>query len=158
DILEVRYHGKNIDQILDLSVDQAVEFFSSQKEPAAARVAESLTVLQRVGLGYVKLGQSCSTLSGGESQRIMLAQFLSNDLKNRRQGKLFIFDEPTTGLHFHDVKKLLDAFNALVDAGNTIVVVEHNTDVIKAADWIIELGPDSGDMGGEVVYTGTPAC
>ncbi|MBR4802537.1 MAG: excinuclease ABC subunit UvrA [Bacteroidales bacterium] len=156
DILEVRYHGKNIDQILDLSVDQAVEFFSSQKEPAAARVAESLTVLQRVGLGYVKLGQSCSTLSGGESQRIMLAQFLSNDLKNRRQGKLFIFDEPTTGLHFHDVRKLLDAFNALVDAGNTIIVVEHNTDVIKAADWVIDLGPDSGDNGGEVVFTGTP--
>lgn len=157
DILEVRYHGKNIDQILDMSVDQAVEFFSSQKEPAAAKVASGLGVLQRVGLGYVKLGQNCSTLSGGESQRIMLAQFLSSEMRNNSQGKLLIFDEPTTGLHFHDVKKLLDAFNALVDAGNTIIVVEHNTDVIKAADWIIDLGPDSGDNGGQVVFTGTPA-
>ena len=157
DILEVKYHGKNIDQVLDLSVDAAVEFFSGQKEPAAKKIAENLGVLQRVGLGYVKLGQSCSTLSGGESQRIMLAQFLSNDLRNRGKGKLFIFDEPTTGLHFHDVRKLLDAFRDLVDAGNSIIVVEHNTDVIKAADWVIDLGPDSGDNGGEVVFTGTPA-
>lgn len=156
DILEVRYHGKNIDQVLDMSVDAAVEFFSSQKEPAAKKVVEGLNILQRVGLGYVKLGQSCSTLSGGESQRVMLAQFLSKDLGNSRQGKVFIFDEPTTGLHFNDVKKLLDALNALVDAGNTVIVVEHNTDVIKAADWIIDLGPDSGDKGGEVVFTGTP--
>ena len=157
DVLEVRYHGKNIDQVLDMSVDAAAEFFSQQKEPAAKKVVEGLSILQRVGLGYVKLGQSCSTLSGGESQRVMLAQFLSKDLNNSsRQGKLFIFDEPTTGLHFNDVKKLLDAFNALVDAGNTIVVVEHNTDVIKAADWVIDLGPDSGDKGGEVVFTGTP--
>lgn len=160
DILEVRYHGKNIDQVLDMSVDSAVDFFSAQKETAAKRVVEGLNVLQRVGLGYVKLGQSCSTLSGGESQRVMLAQFLSRDIQGKgqgkSQGKLFIFDEPTTGLHFHDVKKLLDAFNALVDAGNTIIVVEHNTDVIKAADWIIDLGPDSGDKGGEVDFTGTP--
>ncbi|MBO7562184.1 MAG: excinuclease ABC subunit UvrA [Bacteroidales bacterium] len=156
DILEVRYHGKNIDQVLDMSVDAAVEFFSSQKEPAAKKVVEGLNILQRVGLGYVKLGQSCSTLSGGESQRVMLAQFLSKDLGNSRQDKVFIFDEPTTGLHFNDVKKLLDALNALVDAGNTVIVVEHNTDVIKAADWIIDLGPDSGDKGGEVVFTGTP--
>ena len=156
DILEVRYHGKNIDQVLDMSVDSAVDFFSAQKETAAKRVVEGLNVLQRVGLGYVKLGQSCSTLSGGESQRVMLAQFLSRDIQGKGQGKLFIFDEPTTGLHFHDVKKLLDAFNALVDAGNTIIVVEHNTDVIKAADWIIDLGPDSGDKGGEVDFTGTP--
>ena len=156
DILEVRYHGKNIDQVLDMSVDAAIEFFSSQKEAAAKKVAEGLGILQRVGLGYVKLGQSCSTLSGGESQRVMLAQFLSKDLNSGNQGKVFIFDEPTTGLHFNDVKKLLDAFNALVDAGNTIIVVEHNTDVIKAADWVIDLGPDSGDKGGEVVFTGTP--
>ena len=156
DILEVRYHGKNIDQILDMSVDEAVEFFSAQKESTAGKVAQSLGVLQRVGLGYVKLGQSCSTLSGGESQRVMLAQFLSNELKNSSMGKLLIFDEPTTGLHFHDVRKLLDAFNALVDAGNTIIVVEHNTDVIKAADWEIELGPDSGDRGGQIVFEGVP--
>ena len=139
-----------------MSVDAAIEFFSSQKEAAAKKVTEGLGILQRVGLGYVKLGQSCSTLSGGESQRVMLAQFLSKDLNSGNQGKVFIFDEPTTGLHFNDVKKLLDAFNALVDAGNTIIVVEHNTDVIKAADWVIDLGPDSGDKGGEVVFTGTP--
>lgn len=156
DILEVRYHGKNIDQILDMSVDEAVEFFSSQKESTARKVVQGLGVLQRVGLGYVKLGQSCSTLSGGESQRVMLAQFLSSELKNSSMGKLLIFDEPTTGLHFHDVRKLLDAFNALVDAGNTIIVVEHNTDVIKAADWEIELGPDSGDKGGQIVFAGVP--
>ena len=156
DILEVKYHGKNINQVLDMSVEEALEFFSAQKELAAKRVVTGLSLLERVGLGYVKLGQSCSTLSGGESQRVMLAQFLSKDMNNSRLGKLFIFDEPTTGLHFNDVRKLLDAFNALVDAGNTIVVVEHNTDVIKAADWIIDLGPDSGDKGGEVVFSGTP--
>ena len=155
DILEVRYHGKNIDQILDMSVDSAKAFFESKKEPAAKRVAASLEILQRVGLGYVKLGQSCSTLSGGESQRVMLAQFLSRDASSG--GKFFIFDEPTTGLHFNDVKKLLYAFDALVDAGNTILVVEHNTDVIRAADWVIDLGPGSGDKGGEVVFAGTPA-
>ena len=158
DILEVRYHGKNICQVLDMSVDTAVEFFGAQKEAAAKKVVEGLNILQRVGLGYVKLGQSSSTLSGGESQRVMLAQFLSKDMgASNRQGKFFIFDEPTTGLHFNDVKKLLDALNALVDAGNTIVVVEHNTDVIKAADWVIDLGPDSGNKGGEVVFTGTPS-
>ncbi len=156
DILEVKYHGKNINQVLDMSVEEALDFFSAQKELAAKRVVSGLSLLERVGLGYVKLGQSCSTLSGGESQRVMLAQFLSKDMNNSRQGKLFIFDEPTTGLHFHDVRKLLDAFNALVDAGNTIIVVEHNTDVIKAADWVIDLGPDSGDKGGEVVFSGTP--
>jgi excinuclease ABC subunit A len=159
DILEVKYHDKNINDVLNLSVDQAIEFFGVQKESVAQRVAEKLKVLQDVGLGYIQLGQSSSTLSGGESQRVMLAKFLSKDTASGLPGaggKLFIFDEPTTGLHFNDIGKLLQAFDALVDAGNTIIVVEHNTDVIKAADWIIDLGPDSGDKGGEVVFTGTP--
>ena len=159
DILEVRYHDKNINDVLNLSVDQAIEFFGEQKESVARRVAEKLKVLQDVGLGYIQLGQSSSTLSGGESQRVMLAKFLSKDTASGLPGaggKLFIFDEPTTGLHFNDIGRLLQAFDALVDAGNTIIVVEHNTDVIKAADWIIDLGPDSGDKGGEVVFTGTP--
>jgi excinuclease ABC subunit A len=159
DILEVKYHDKNINDVLNLSVDQAIEFFGAQKESVAQRVAEKLKVLQDVGLGYIQLGQSSSTLSGGESQRVMLAKFLSKDTASGLPGaggKLFIFDEPTTGLHFNDIGKLLHAFDALVDAGNTIIVVEHNTDVIKAADWIIDLGPDSGDKGGEVVFTGTP--
>lgn len=159
DILEVKYHDKNINDVLNLSVDQAIEFFGAQKESVAQRVAEKLKVLQDVGLGYIQLGQSSSTLSGGESQRVMLAKFLSKDTASGLPGaggKLFIFDEPTTGLHFNDIGKLLQAFDALVDAGNTIIVVEHNTDVIKAADWIIDLGPDSGDKGGEVVFTGTP--
>ncbi len=159
DILEVKYHDKNINDVLNLSVDQAIEFFGAQKESVAQRVAEKLKVLQDVGLGYIQLGQSSSTLSGGESQRVMLAKFLSKDTASGLPGaggKLFIFDEPTTGLHFNDIGRLLQAFDALVDAGNTIIVVEHNTDVIKAADWIIDLGPDSGDKGGEVVFTGTP--
>lgn len=159
DILEVKYQGKNINDVLNLSVDQAIEFFGTQKESIAQRVAEKLKVLQNVGLGYIQLGQSSSTLSGGESQRVMLAKFLSKDSASGApgaSGKLFIFDEPTTGLHFNDIKKLLEAFDALVDAGNSVIVVEHNTDVIKAADWIIDLGPDSGDNGGEVVFTGTP--
>lgn len=156
DILEVKYHGKNISEVLDMSVDEAVEFFGQRKETAAQKVVAGLNILQRVGLGYVKLGQSCSTLSGGESQRIMLAQFLSKAGSAEDGGRFFIFDEPTTGLHFNDIKKLLEAFDALVDAGNTVVVVEHNVDVIKSADWIIDLGPDSGDKGGEIVFTGTP--
>lgn len=157
DILEVRYHGKNISDVLDMSVDEAAEFFSKRKEAAAARVVSGLEILRRVGLGYVQLGQSCSTLSGGESQRVMLAQFLSKAGSAESGGRFFIFDEPTTGLHFNDIRKLLDAFDALVDAGNTVVVVEHNIDVIKSADWIIDLGPDSGDKGGEIVFTGTPS-
>ncbi len=157
DILEVRYHGKNISEILDMPVDEAFEFFGDKKEAAAKRVVEGLDILRRVGLGYVRLGQSCSTLSGGESQRLMLAQFLGRSGSAAAGGRLFIFDEPTTGLHFNDIKKLLEAFDALVDAGNTVVVVEHNIDVIKSADWIIDLGPDSGGNGGEIVFTGTPA-
>lgn len=158
DILEVRYQGKNINDVLNMSVEEAIEFFGSQKESTAKRVAQRLKILSDVGLGYVQLGQSSSTLSGGENQRIKLAQFLSMDSRQvtGKGSTLFIFDEPTTGLHFHDIKKLLKAFNALVDRGHTIVVVEHNTDIIKACDWVIDLGPDGGDMGGNICFTGTP--
>ena len=159
DILEVRYKGKNIDDILNMSVEEAVDFFSSQPEPAVKKIAERLQPLMDVGLSYIKLGQSSSTLSGGESQRIKLAYFLSmNDTmsRNRDQHILFIFDEPTTGLHFYDVEKLLKSFDALLSKGHSIVVVEHNPDVIKAADWVIDLGPEAGDGGGRVVFEGTP--
>lgn len=154
DILEVRYKDLNISDVLDLSVAQAVEFFGSQKETSAKRVADKLKPLQDVGLDYVKLGQSSSTLSGGESQRVKLAYFLAKE--NVNQHTLFIFDEPTTGLHFHDIRKLMTALNALVDRGNSVVLVEHNMDVIKSSDWVIDLGLEGGDMGGNLVFEGTP--
>ena len=159
DILEVRYKGVNIDDILNMSVDEAIAFFGSQDDPVAKRIAERLQPLVDVGLSYIKLGQSSSTLSGGESQRIKLAYFLSmNDTgsKVKNQKILFIFDEPTTGLHFYDVEKLLKSFDALLAKGHSIVVVEHNLDVIKAADWVIDLGPEAGDAGGNLVFAGTP--
>jgi len=159
DILEVRYKGMNIDDILNMSVEEAIAFFSSQDDPAAKRIAERLQPLVDVGLSYIKLGQSSSTLSGGESQRIKLAYFLSmNDTgsKVKNQKILFIFDEPTTGLHFYDVEKLLKSFDALLAKGHSIVVVEHNLDVIRAADWVIDLGPGAGDGGGNLVFAGTP--
>ena len=140
-----------------MSVDEAIEFFASQSEPEAKEIARKLGPLVDVGLGYIKLGQSSSTLSGGESQRIKLASFLSmSGNASRKEKILFIFDEPTTGLHFYDVEKLLKAFDALIRSGHTVVVVEHNLDVIRSADWIIDLGPDAGDRGGEVVFAGTP--
>ncbi len=159
EILEVRYKGLNIDDILNMSVEEAISFFSSQEDATAKRIAERLQPLVDVGLSYIKLGQSSSTLSGGESQRIKLAYFLSlNDAgtKSKQQKILFIFDEPTTGLHFYDVEKLLKSFDALLAKGHSIVVVEHNLDVIRAADWIIDLGPEAGDAGGELVFAGTP--
>ena len=155
EILEVKYKGKNIDDILDMSVEEAIAFFGAQKEDLAKQIALRLQPLVDVGLGYIKLGQSSSTLSGGESQRIKLAYFLSLS-DNSREKILFIFDEPTTGLHFYDVEKLLKAFDSLLAKGHTIVVVEHNPDVIRSADWVIDLGPDAGDAGGEVVFAGTP--
>ncbi len=155
DILEVKYQGRNISDILDMSVGEAIAFFSAQPEPIARRIAERLQPLSDVGLSYVRLGQSSSSLSGGESQRIKLASFLGKD-SPEKGSILFIFDEPTTGLHFHDVANLLAAFNALVDRGHSIVVVEHDLDVIRAADWVIDLGPDAGDQGGTVVFEGTP--
>ena len=158
DILEVRYKGKNIDDILDMSVEEAIAFFGSQEEAAAREVAARLQPLVDVGLSYIKLGQSSSTLSGGESQRIKLAYFLamSGEEGSRRGNILFLFDEPTTGLHFYDVEKLLKAFDVLLAKGHTVVVVEHNLDVIRNADWILDLGPDAGDRGGELVFAGTP--
>ena len=157
EVLEIRYRGRNIDDILDMSVDEAVEFFAAGPEDEAQHVAELLQPLQAVGLGYIKLGQSSSTLSGGESQRIKLAYFLSlSRSRSKSERILFIFDEPTTGLHFFDVEKLLQSFDALLSAGHSLVVVEHNLDVIRAADWVIDLGPDAGDAGGQVVYAGTP--
>jgi excinuclease ABC subunit A len=159
DILEVRYKGKNIDDILNMSVSEAISFFGSQEDPVAVRIAERLQPLVDVGLSYIKLGQSSSTLSGGESQRVKLAYFLSiNDVapRSKSQKILFIFDEPTTGLHFYDVEKLLKSFDALLAKGHSIIVVEHNLDVIKAADWVIDLGPEAGDEGGYLVYAGTP--
>ncbi len=148
-ILEIKYKGKNIYDILDLSVDEAVEFFNEEKE-----IAEKLQPLQDVGLGYIKLGQASSTLSGGEAQRVKLASFLARERDDRHL--LFIFDEPTTGLHFHDINILLKAINALVEKGHTVVIIEHNLEVIKTADWVIDLGPGGGDEGGHLVCQGTP--
>ena len=161
DILEVRYKGKNIDDILNMSVEEAIAFFDAQDDPTAKRIAERLQPLVDVGLSYIKLGQSSSTLSGGESQRVKLAYFLSmTDSATSRSAKqqriMFIFDEPTTGLHFYDVEKLLKSFDALLAKGHSIVVVEHNPDVIRSADWIIDLGPEAGDGGGSLVFAGTP--
>lgn len=160
DILEVRYQGKNIDDILSMSVEEAIEFFGTQSDPTAQRIATRLQVLVDVGLGYITLGQSSSTLSGGESQRIKLAYFMLMNAeqsgKAKEQKILFIFDEPTTGLHFYDVEKLLKSFDALLAKGHSIVVVEHNADVIRAADWVIDLGPEAGDGGGHIVFAGTP--
>jgi excinuclease ABC subunit A len=150
EVLEVTYKEKNIYDILELSVDEALEFFRDEKD-----ILHKIRPLSSVGLGYVKLGQSSDTLSGGEAQRVKLASFLG---KGKGQGHiLFIFDEPTTGLHFHDIKKLLSSFNALIEQGHSILVIEHNTDVIKSADWVIDLGPEAGDAGGNIVYTGTPS-
>ncbi len=155
DILEVKYQGKNISDVLDMRVEEAIAFFRAQPEPLARRIAERLQPLVDVGLSYLQLGQNSSSLSGGESQRIKLASFLGKDFE-AKGSILFIFDEPTTGLHFHDIEKLLAAFAALVDRGHSIVVVEHNLDVIRAADWVIDLGPDAGEAGGQVVFEGTP--
>jgi len=156
-VLDVRYREKNVDDILNMSVDEAIEFFGQGVEDEAREIASKLQALVDVGLGYIKLGQGSSTLSGGESQRIKLAYFLSLGDKEKKNGKiLFIFDEPTTGLHFYDVEKLLKSFDALLAQGHTILVVEHNPEVIKSADWIIELGPEAGINGGRLVFEGTP--
>ena len=156
EVLEVKYKDKSIHDLLEMSVDEAIEFFNASfgADKNAMDVAKKIQPLSDVGLGYVKLGQSSDTLSGGEAQRVKLASFLG---KGRTQGSiLFIFDEPTTGLHFHDIKKLLASFNALIEQGHTILVIEHNTDVIKSADWVIDLGPEAGDAGGNLVFAGKP--
>ena len=150
DILDVRYKGKNINDVLNMTVSEAIEFFGQYGNKT---ICERLQPLENVGLGYIKLGQSSSTLSGGENQRVKLAYFLGME---QQQHTLFIFDEPTTGLHFHDIKRLLAAFNALLERGHSIIVVEHNLDVIKCADHIIDLGPEGGNAGGSIVCEGTP--
>ena len=155
EILDIKYRGKTIHDTLEMSVDDAIEFFGEDKQNSTCRrIVERLQPLQDVGLGYIRLGQSSSTLSGGESQRVKLASFLSKD-NNTRQ-IMFIFDEPTTGLHFHDINRLLKAFNALIANGHTIVIVEHNMEVIKSADWVIDLGVEAGDKGGNIVFAGRP--
>ena len=155
EILDVKYRDKNIYDILNMSVDEALAFFGEDTSNATCRrIVERIRPLQQVGLGYVKLGQSSSTLSGGESQRVKLASFLTKERSNERI--MFIFDEPTTGLHFHDIGRLMSAFDALIERGHTVVVVEHNMDVIKCADWIVDLGPEAGKEGGEIVVCGTP--
>ncbi len=153
EVLDVKYNGANIYELLEMSVDEAIDFFN--KDADGKDVAKKIQPLSNVGLGYVKLGQSSNTLSGGEAQRVKLASFLG---KGKSQGHiLFIFDEPTTGLHFHDIKKLLASFNALVEQGHSIIVIEHNTDVLKSSDWIIDLGPEAGDEGGKLIFAGNPA-
>ncbi len=157
EVLEIKYDGKHISDILNMSIEEAIDFFehSSERQTAiVGRIVNRLKPLQEVGLGYLKLGQSSSSLSGGEAQRVKLAYFL---IKGQvEKPTLFIFDEPTTGLHFHDVNKLLESFNALIANGHSVIIIEHNMDVIKSADWVIDLGPESGNKGGEIVFEGTP--
>ena len=148
--LEVKFHEQSIYDILEMTVNQAIEFFTAHNQH---KIVRRLQPLADVGLGYIKLGQSSSTLSGGESQRVKLAYYLSLE---KADPTLFIFDEPTTGLHFHDIRKLLDAFDALILRGHSILIIEHNMDVIKCADYIIDMGPEGGEEGGTIVATGTP--
>ena len=150
DILDVNYYGKNIDDVLNMTISEALQFFREHKENT---IVKRLKTLEDVGLGYIKLGQNSSTLSGGENQRVKLAYFIGQE---KQEPTLFIFDEPTTGLHFHDIQKLLEAFNALIDRGHTILIIEHNMEIIKCADHVIDLGPDGGDKGGSLVIAGTP--
>ena len=152
--LEVTYRDKNISQVLEMTVDQAVDFFGGEDGKDNPAIINRLTPLQEVGLGYLTLGQSSSSLSGGEAQRIKLASFLSKG--NGDGSKLFIFDEPSTGLHFHDIQKLLHAFDRLIEKGHSIVVIEHHPDIFKTADWIIDIGPEGGNGGGQIVFAGTP--
>ena len=153
DILEVTYHGASIYDVLEMTINQAIEFFSAHDGTLERRIVSRLKPLQDVGIGYIKLGQSSSTLSGGESQRLKLAAFLATE---NEQPTMFIFDEPTTGLHTHDIKVLMRSINALIERGHTAVIVEHNLDVIRSADWVIDLGPEGGDKGGNIVFAGTP--
>ena len=149
EILKIKFNKKNIDDVLKMTVNEAMDFFAENGEN---KISLKLKPLVDVGMGYVQLGQSSSTLSGGEAQRIKLATFLLKG--NKGKNSLFIFDEPTTGLHFHDIKKLLKSFNSLIENGHSIIVVEHNLDLIKCADHIIDLGPNGGENGGELVYSG----
>ena len=165
EIREVKYKGKNVSEILELTVNEGIIFFNAGKSSHEKNIVRKLAYLDEVGMGYVKLGQPSSTLSGGEAQRVKLASFLAPEKKpptdrmvnSHKDGHtLFIFDEPTTGLHFHDINKLLSAFNALINTGNSIIIIEHNLEIIKNADWVIDLGPEGGDNGGELVFAGRP--
>jgi excinuclease ABC subunit A len=147
-VLEVHYKSKNIADVLDMTVQEAIRFFAGK-----TALVRKLRVLESIGLGYLRLGQSATSLSGGEAQRIKLASFIS---KATTKNSLFVFDEPTTGLHFDDIRKLLAAFDRLVSNGNSVLVIEHNLDVIKTADWVIDLGPEGGEAGGNIIFEGTP--
>jgi excinuclease ABC subunit A len=153
--LDIRYREKNIADILEMDISSALEFFKAGKDKLDEKIVQKIQPLEDVGLGYLQMGQSSSSLSGGEAQRVKLASFLIKGVQNTKK-TLFIFDEPTTGLHFHDIEKLMIAFNRLVNDGHSIVVIEHNMDVIKCADWIIDIGPEGGEKGGNVVFEGTP--
>ncbi|MDE6792383.1 MAG: excinuclease ABC subunit UvrA, partial [Muribaculaceae bacterium] len=153
EVLDVMYRGKSIFDFLEMTVSQTIDFLNENPGTTEKKIIKKLQPLKDVGLGYIKLGQSSSTLSGGENQRVKLAYFLSQD---RLEHTLFIFDEPTTGLHFHDISTLLRSLNALIDKGHTVVIIEHNMDILKAADWIIDIGPEGGEKGGQVVAQGTP--
>ena len=150
DILDVKFQGKNVDDILNMTISEAIQFFTEHKQKT---IVSRLQPLEDVGLGYIKMGQSSSTLSGGENQRVKLAYFIGQE---KQEPTLFIFDEPTTGLHFHDIQRLLDAFNALIARGHSILIIEHNMEIIKCADHVIDMGPDGGDRGGQLVACGTP--
>ena len=154
EVLEVRYHKKSIYDVLEMTVNEAVDFFGQEESSLNQKIVDKLSVLQAVGLGYLKLGQSSSTLSGGESQRVKLASFLRGE--HQKHPTLFVFDEPTTGLHYHDIYNLLQSFNELIKNGHTVIVIEHNMEVVKSADWVIDLGPEGGENGGEIVCQGTP--
>lgn len=153
EVLDIEYRGVNIYDLLEMTINQAIEFFSAADGSLERKIVKKLKPLQDVGLGYLKMGQTSSTLSGGENQRVKLAYYLGQE---KQQPTLFIFDEPTTGLHFHDIKTLLKAFDALIAKGHTVVIIEHNMDVIKRADHVIDLGPEGGDAGGHLVCAGTP--
>ena len=153
EVLDVEYRGKNIHDFLDMTIDQAIEFLNEQPGTQENKIIKRLMPLHEVGLGYIKLGQSSSTLSGGENQRVKLAYFISQESAGHT---VFIFDEPTTGLHFHDTATLLKSLNSLIEKGNTVIIIEHNMDMIKSADWIIDIGPEGGEKGGNVVAEGTP--
>jgi excinuclease ABC subunit A len=151
DILDVKYQEKSINEVLEMTIEDSIQFFKDQP-----KIVERLKPLDDVGLGYIRLGQSANTLSGGEAQRVKLASFLTKGNTLQNDKILFIFDEPSTGLHFHDINKLMKALNALVEQGNSVLIIEHNMDIIKCADWVIDLGPEGGINGGHLLFEGTP--
>ncbi len=151
DILDVKFQDKSINEVLEMTIEDSIQFFKDQP-----KIVERLRPLDDVGLGYIRLGQSANTLSGGEAQRVKLASFLTKGNTLQNDKILFIFDEPSTGLHFHDINKLMTALNALVEQGNSVLIIEHNMDIIKCADWVIDLGPEGGINGGHLLFEGTP--